>query len=529
MKKFLTRQGYQINKKNINNITLEKIKKLLNIEINNIFSAKENIIYNILLESKDYICVPKIVGELYFKDYKTINTLTSKNINCEFTKELRDYQKKVIENCLKSFEKNKYGLIVLSCGLGKTCIALYLACILKYKTLILVDRTFLQDQWIERIKEFTNASIGFLRGDTIDVDKDITVGMVQSISKRNYSKDIFNNFGLVIYDECHTIASKIFCKALQKTCSLYNIGLTATPYRKDDLMKIVKWYLGDPIVNITRKPSCNVIVKRIHYIPQKDKIFFVTKTRKIKGKVMPDIQPMISNLCLSEERLNFIILMIINFCEYYPERKILLLGDRNEYIKNIKSKVDIFIKKKKLNTTSGLYIGKMDQEELLDSSKCTLIFSNYKMASTGLDIDGLNTLIFINSRKDVIQSIGRILRKPVNKGDQIPMIIDIIDTFSCFIKWAEERLKYYNKQTYTTENYFAYGNKINNPKIILNKLGITHNTYTEYKNNFKNMYDFKILSTITKKNFFHSNKLKTILYYPKASENEKIEVIENII
>ena len=65
--------------------------------------------------------------------------------------------------------------------------------------------------------EFTDAKIGFIQRDKIDIDnKQIVIGMLQSIAKDKYSSDIFKDFGLVIFDEAHHAPSKYFSRAF--TC-----------------------------------------------------------------------------------------------------------------------------------------------------------------------------------------------------------------------------------------------------------------------------------------------------------------------
>ena len=46
---------------------------------------------------------------------------------------------------------------------------------------------------------------------------DIVIGMLQSISMKEYETELFSNFGLVIYDECHHLGAETFSKALLKT------------------------------------------------------------------------------------------------------------------------------------------------------------------------------------------------------------------------------------------------------------------------------------------------------------------------
>ena len=67
--------------------------------------------------------------------------------------------------------------------------------------------------------------------------------MLQTLSlKDNYSEDIFDDFGLVIFDECHHISSETFSRAMQKIVTHYSLGLSATMNRKDGLTKVFKMF-----------------------------------------------------------------------------------------------------------------------------------------------------------------------------------------------------------------------------------------------------------------------------------------------
>ena len=152
-----------------------------------------------------------------------------------------------------------------------------------------MHKTFLQNQWYDRIKQFTNAKIGIIRQKKIDVDrKDIVIGMLQSISMIDYDLDIFKNIGVVIWDEVHHLGSRVFSQALYKTGAKYTIGLSATPYRADGLTKVFMWYLGDIIYKVTRKEDKNVIVKIFNY--ESNNLLFVEKKMWIRGKIKPAVQ-----------------------------------------------------------------------------------------------------------------------------------------------------------------------------------------------------------------------------------------------
>ena len=88
-------------------------------------------------------------------------------INIEFNGSLRPKQIPIVETFMKSCEKGSFkkktngGIISVPCGWGKTIIALYLISKLKKKTIIVVHKEFLLNQWKQRIAEFLpNAKVG---------------------------------------------------------------------------------------------------------------------------------------------------------------------------------------------------------------------------------------------------------------------------------------------------------------------------------------------------------------------------------
>jgi superfamily II DNA or RNA helicase len=70
-------------------------------------------------------------------------------------------------------------------------------------------------------------------------------------------------------------------------------------------------------------------------------------------------------------------------------------------------------------------VGGMKERDLKESEKKQLILATYQMASVGLDIPTLNTIVFASPRSEVTQAFGRILRK-INK-ELPPKGYDIID------------------------------------------------------------------------------------------------------
>jgi hypothetical protein len=71
------------------------------------------------------------------------------------------------------------------------------------------------------------------------------------------------------------------------------------------------------------------------------------------------------------------------------------------------------------------------------------------MASEGLDIKTLTTLLFATPKTDIVQSVGRILRV---KHDR-PLVIDVVDAHECFKRQSYKRRAFYKKEKYRMERY----------------------------------------------------------------------------
>ena len=134
----------------------------------------------------------------------------------------------------------------LDCGAGKTVLGHVLASLIGLKTLIIVPTQPIFEQWIEEFEENSNARVGTIQGEKIDVEnKDVVIAMLKSVSVKNYNPSIFEGFGLVIYDEVHHFGARVYSKSLQKSSFEYTIGLSATPERIDDTMFVVNWNIGE--------------------------------------------------------------------------------------------------------------------------------------------------------------------------------------------------------------------------------------------------------------------------------------------
>ena len=493
--KILTKRGYVINKSQITPEQLQATMAELNVTpIANSDFGEETVSFPLFKNTSTQLCIPRYYGvEKFGQPLKTIGMVGGKS-KFKFKGSMKSHQVPIVDTALKTLKDKGGGILQLYCGCGKTVLALKIAAELGLKTLIVVHKSFLQNQWYDRIKEFTDAKVGLIRQKKVDVEgKDIVVGMLQSIAMINYDLEIFNDFQLIICDEVHHFASRVFSQALYKIGSKYTLGLSATPNRSDGLTKVLYWYLGNIMYKLERAGDKRVFVKVFNYTTEDPN--YKEKKTWVKGKGMKANPPkMITSLQKVSQRNKFIV-NILKTVMVQDERKILVLSDRIDHLMDMKKLLDSEIAKlvftediEEGEITTAYYIGKMKEYERVDAVKADIIFATYAMAAEGLDIPTLNTLLFATPKKNVIQCVGRILRKQVKEGDVSPLVIDILDHYSVFESQGNKRVQYYSSKKYTIEHYNGIDDKIVTKAEYVKKL--YGNDYYELHADDENWKDY---------------------------------------
>lgn len=441
----LTLHGYRIPKTEVSNLIHLKGCLTVRPYIPKVFVDPRFVSrYPVYKESEKYIYVPKHYGiQEYGAPRETMRDVAETGSHYwEFSGAIRPTQQVVVDSFLKPEPRD--GIISLQTGGGKTVCALYIASKLRVPTVVLVHSTFLRDQWIERIQAFLpNARIGTVQGETVDIeDKDLVVGMLQTISMKDLPPKLFEKIGLVIVDECHHIASESFSQAFPKLTSKYMLGLSATPERKDKLMHVINWFLG-PILyqsNTDDKIDAGVKVEYIEFETDDESFNEIVYN---KAGVMSTVS-MINKLVEFEAR-NKLVAELIEDVFAEPNRNVLVLTDRVEHTKKLLSMLPEHIQKESGILSSGMKPGVRDE---FCASKRILI-STYQLVKEGFDVQKLNTLVMATSRPDIEQIVGRILRVEKSKRTTEPLIIDIVDP--TFRRQFQSRLSLYKERNYVIE------------------------------------------------------------------------------
>ena len=383
--------------------------------------------FKVFKPAKKGLCVPRFYGVEKCGPPTEDKRPEPHKVSMKFTGSLRDATSQN-EAFGKAIEAG-HGVLSLPCGYGKTTVALAIACRLGYRTMIIVHKEFLANQWRERIQQFCpGATIGIVQQNKIEIECDFVIAMLQSLSMKEYTFEQFETVGTVFVDEAHHICAKVFSQSLFKMCPKHIYGLSATPDRKDGLTKVLHWFMGPTFFSIERENQ-----KQVEVIPiQFDcRAFREPPPTTRFGKV--SLVNMITDLVENAERNDMILKTIRKIMK--TNRQLLVLSDRRHHCQVLQSFFpDI----------SGLYMGGMKEADLEASSKKRIIFGTFSQAHEGLDIPSLDTIILSTPKSDIKQSIGRVMRETDGKKNH-PQIYDIVDQWSMLYAMYSKRRRVYNQ------------------------------------------------------------------------------------
>jgi superfamily II DNA or RNA helicase len=436
----LTRNGYKIAKSSLPN--LAEIQKELTVKpyIPTVFVKPQYVKkYPVYHETENFLYVPKQWGIQKFGVPESTDITSVSSDRWEFAGSIRPAQIEVVNAYLKPEPHD--GMICLQTGGGKTVCALYIASQIKKRTLIIVHNTFLKDQWEDRIKAFLpKATIGHIQGETTDTEKDIVIAMIQSLSMKDYPKEVFRGFGLTVVDECHHIASEVFVQAFQKITSGHMLGLSATPDRKDGLMYVIEWFLGPILYRSESGDKVDALVRVEMYKHEPADASFNTILYNSQGVM--NVAGMVNKLADFKPRTEMLVKIINDILEQEPDRQILVLSDRVQHCKDICALLD---PEKAAILAQNVVASK--RAEFCASKK--ILIATYSMCKEGFDVASLNTLVMATPRPDIDQIVGRILRTEKDKRSIHPLIVDVVD--STFRRQFQARLKLYKDRDYVVD------------------------------------------------------------------------------
>jgi len=328
-------------------------------------------------------------------------------VKFSFNGTLRDFQ----ETAVKAVLARSFGVLDAPTGSGKTVMALAVIAERKQPTLIIVHTKELMSQWIERINSFLgipSEEIGVIGSGKMRIGR-ITVGIINSVYP--VASEIRKYFGFLVVDECHRCPSRTFTEAVSSFDSRYMLGLSATPYRRDQLTRLIWWHCGDLIHKVDRK----ALVDEGHII-QAD---VITRETGFATRMDPKEQysRVLSELTEDQER-NKLIVDDVTREATEGSGICLVLTDRKSHCETLARLINQRGIKTDILTGD---LGRKDRERIvseLNNGIIPVLVATGQLIGEGFDCKGLSTLFLatpIRFDGRLIQYLGRVLRPAPGK------------------------------------------------------------------------------------------------------------------
>ena len=352
-------------------------------------------------------------------------TLTDNRRKCpkvtfEFKGSLRPFQEKACSEVLKK----EFGVLTAPTGAGKTVMALYLVAQREQPTLIVVHTRDLARQWIARIESFLGipeADVGLIGDGKYRLGNKVTVAMVQSLYKR--AEEVAPSIGHLIVDECHRAPSRTFTEAVGHFDCHYMMGLSATPWRRDKLSRLIFFYLGESAWKIEKSP----LIEEGHILKAEVRFRPTPFYSDIDGTT--HYAKLMAQLTGDPARNALIVEDISRELPHCPGT-LLVLSDRKAHCENMKTLLHYnhgidadLITGDLTKTARTAVLNRLDQGET------QVLFATSQLLGEGFDANCLATLFLtfpIRFSGRLVQYLGRVLRP--GPGKEKALIVDYVDT-----------------------------------------------------------------------------------------------------
>ncbi|MEX5297492.1 DEAD/DEAH box helicase family protein [Kocuria sp. CPCC 205292] len=345
-----------------------------------------------------------LLREAGFRVTISTSSETHKHLELAFVGDLREEQRVAVDALLA----HDTGVLVAPPGAGKTVIACALIAQRAAPTAILVNRAELLTQWRERLKQFlglTDQQIGQLGAGRRKRRGIVDLIMMQSIAHRNADPALLEEYEQIIIDECHAVAAPATEAALRNVNVRHWAGLTATPYRADQMNGLITMQCG-PIRHVIDSADRALRELITHE---------TTFTTEEPGTDGPSIQAIYSELAVDVARNTMIAQHVTDAVD--QGRTCLVLTNRLGHLDALADAIQgcdapVFRLHGRMTPAER---GEVRRElGAADAQQHPFVLVAIdKIAGEGLDLPSLNTLFLtvpVSFKGRVIQQLGRITR-----------------------------------------------------------------------------------------------------------------------
>jgi len=379
-------------------------------------------------------------------------------------RDIYEEQNTAVSRLVEYFQAHAFtgGLLEAGTGVGKTVMGLRIAHALGRRTLVLVHKEFLQDQWMDRAEQFfPEMKIGIVRQSKCDFEgKDFVIGMNQSLARREYDAGFYRAFGLVISDENHRVSAKTWARIPPQFAARWRLGVSATLRRKDKTEAVFWNHFGD----VQYRFQSKTVVPMVRRLTTRWRPRSVEKTGYTIAAKDLSISQAINQLAYDTMRNRGIADVVVK--AVMKGRKVLVASERLEQLWEIyeflrhatpiQGTTLEFVTGQRYtldgdgnrikNDRGEWKARKTTREQLKQAESAQVLLATIQMINEGFDVQSIDAEVLASPVGDAEQIVGRCRREcdpepgkcerlcPWRAGEcqgkQTPIIVDVLDVES---------------------------------------------------------------------------------------------------
>ncbi len=325
-------------------------------------------------------------------------------------------------SAVKDITSRRFGVLEAPPGAGKTIIALSVINLRKQPALVIVHTKELLYQWQKRACEFLDMQedeVGLIGDGHRRIGDRLTIALINSLYRM--IDEVRPVVGHLVVDECHHVPARTFTDAVGLFDSTYMLGLSATPYRRDKLTRIIYFYLGDRVHEIrsTELQAMKRIMRAKLIVRHTNCAFFFDAD---------EYQYMISAL-VADVRRNRLIVDDVAARTWESDKGIaLVISDRVSHCE------ELFRAIRARGVNACMLTGSVpvkDRTRIVEELNCNqaqVLVATAQLIGEGFDLKQLSSIFLATPIKftgRVKQYIGRILR--ISEDKEEALIYDYLD------------------------------------------------------------------------------------------------------
>ena len=395
-----------------------KIKGFLTRRVRDYHQESVYIVNKFYLETDKFLIIPRFfpvheyIPECIVEDHSHIG----EDINIDHAIKFRDPLQEDMANLMVQANSST---VQAPPGSGKTVVALYAVASRKKKTLVLVHRDTLVDQWAERVLEHTtiqkndvvrltssNFELAFKKPFIVTTDQTFL-----SILKRNrleFLKSLNDaNIGIFIADEVHTsVGAPSFSECSLHVPARVVFGLSATPYRIDGNGDVITYHLGPVYVPKGKATTMDAKVTILLFdsgVLRKSYRYIYWADKFQRSRYLQQLKKSQTFMSITKGLLK----------KFANGRDLILVAERLKLIDNLYDWLS--------HPDKSKFVGSAGNEELVHK----VVFATPGKIRDGVDIPKKDCVIMTSPIGNIEQMCGRVVR--IEEGKSRPIVVDMVD------------------------------------------------------------------------------------------------------